>query len=271
MLFHSTKKILRSLFLFISLKNCICCDASAEDDGGWTTDPETRIAQPGPCNIEIRGDDLTQEEFLERYAHQAPLILRGVTDNKVFAWLSRKDNMLQEYGSKIIRLSSANTHSYSKVDVSLEKYVEEILGPQGLDSLGNETMIWFGDNNHTEWKKLFDSYLQPPYRLPGLTGAYSFGLAGPGTGVPFHFHGPGFAEVIYGRKRWFLYPPHQEPRFNPDKTTLHWLLDEYPNLHGSDMPYECTMGPGEVLYFPDHWWHGTLNIDTSVFISTFLG
>jgi len=24
--------------------------------------------------------------------------------------------------------------------------------------------------------------------------------AGPGTGVPFHFHGPGFAEVIYGRK-----------------------------------------------------------------------
>ena len=61
-------------------------------------------------------------------------------------------------------------------------------------------MIWFGDNNHTEWKKLFDSYVQPPYRLPKLTGAYSFGLAGPGTGVPFHFHGPGFAEVIYGRK-----------------------------------------------------------------------
>ena len=23
---------------------------------------------------------------------------------------------------------------------------------------------------------------------------------GAGTGVPFHFHGPGFAEVIYGRK-----------------------------------------------------------------------
>lgn len=23
---------------------------------------------------------------------------------------------------------------------------------------------------------------------------------GPGTGVPFHWHGPGFAEVIYGKK-----------------------------------------------------------------------
>ncbi len=27
----------------------------------------------------------------------------------------------------------------------------------------------------------------------------------------------------------------------------------------------------QVLYFPDRWWHATLNLDTSVFISTFLG
>lgn len=35
------------------------------------------------------------------------------------------------------------------------------------------------------------------------------------------------------------------------------------------------MGPPapsrQVLYFPDRWWHATLNLDTSVFISTFLG
>lgn len=24
--------------------------------------------------------------------------------------------------------------------------------------------------------------------------------SGPGTGVPFHWHGPGYSEVIYGRK-----------------------------------------------------------------------
>ena len=26
----------------------------------------------------------------------------------------------------------------------------------------------------------------------------------------------------------------------------------------------------QLIYFPDKWWHATLNIDTSVFISTFL-
>lgn len=28
--------------------------------------------------------------------------------------------------------------------------------------------------------------------------------------------------------------------------------------------------PDQVLYFPDRWWHATLNLDPSVFISTFL-
>ena len=33
---------------------------------------------------------------------------------------------------------------------------------------------------------------------------------------------------------------------------------------------ECTIRPGEAIYFPHGWWHATLNIDTAVFISTFL-
>lgn len=33
-----------------------------------------------------------------------------------------------------------------------------------------------------------------------MTGALSFGIAGALTGVPFHIHGPTFAETIYGRK-----------------------------------------------------------------------
>ncbi|XP_057201778.1 jmjC domain-containing protein 8 isoform X3 [Triplophysa rosa] len=94
---------------------------------------------------------------------------------------------------------------------------------------------------------------------------------GPGTGVPFHWHGPGFSEVIYGRKRWFLYPPDQAPEFQPNHTTLSWVSFSYPNLELHQMPVECTIRPGEVLYFPDRWWHATLNLDTSVFISTFLG
>ena len=75
----------------------------------------------------------------------------------------------------------------------------------------------------------------------------SFGLAGPGTGVPFHFHGPGFAETIYGRKRWFLTPPDVKPEFHPNKTTLQWFFDDYPKIKENVYIYECTLKPGEVI------------------------
>ncbi|KAL5018938.1 hypothetical protein ScPMuIL_004660 [Solemya velum] len=236
------------------------------------TDESKLLAQPGPCDIDIRdASDLSQKEFLERYAYSEPVVIRGATDNKYFQDLCRKDAMLKKHGSKRIRLSSANTYSYAKSDVTLQKYVDEIMKPQTLEKLGNETFYWFGDNNYTEWDEVLSAYKPPPYKLPGLVGAYSFGMAGAGTGVPFHFHGPGFGEVVFGRKRWFMYPPEQTPVFHPDQTTLQWLHEEFPLLDKSDLPLQCTIHKGELIYFPDRWWHGTLNIDTSVFISTFLG
>ncbi|NWS35425.1 JMJD8 protein, partial [Polioptila caerulea] len=134
-----------------------------------------------------------------------------------------------------------------------------------------DTLYFFGDNNFTEWGPLFQHYVPPPFRIPGTSPAYSFGIAGSGSGVPFHWHGPGFSEVIFGRKRWFLYPPDKTPHFHPNETTLAWLQHTYPTLAPAQRPLECTLRPGEVLYFPDRWWHATLNLDTSVFISTFLG
>ncbi|KAK8747925.1 hypothetical protein OTU49_016232 [Cherax quadricarinatus] len=129
-----------------------------------------------------------------------------------------------------VRLSSANSYSYAKKDMSFKDYCNHHIHPQQLSALGN----------------------------------------GPGTGVPFHFHGPGFAETIWGRKRWFMYPPDVEPKFHPNCTTLQWLMEVYPDVKDNPNLYECTLQPGEIVYFPDKWWHATLNIDSSVFISTFL-
>ena len=142
---------------------------------------------------------------------------------------------------------------------------------QNVIFLLTETFYFFGDNDVVEWDDLLMEYQLPPLSLPLHQAALSFGCAGPGTGVPFHFHGPGFAESIYGRKRWFLTAPNVRPEFHPNKTTLQWFLEDYPSSKvDKNQLYECTLKPGEVIYFPDKWWHATLNLDTSVFISTFL-
>jgi ribosomal protein L16 Arg81 hydroxylase len=74
-----------------------------------------------------------------------------------------------------------------------------------------------------------------------------------------------------GRKRWFFYPPDHKPQFNPDKSTLHWMLESYEDFKNDPLLMECILEPGDVVYFPDKWYHATLNIDKIVvFISTFL-
>uniref|UniRef100_A0A8C5QZH0 Jumonji domain containing 8 n=1 Tax=Leptobrachium leishanense TaxID=445787 RepID=A0A8C5QZH0_9ANUR len=245
--------------------------AYPDEDGGWALDRYSPAQEEERCTVERVDASITYSQFIQQYAYSRPVILQGITDNVEFRSLCSKKRLLQEFGDRQVRLSTANTYSYEKVDVPFWEYVDQLLKPQDLNSLGCDTLYFFGDNNFTEWGSLFEKYMPPPFRIPGTSGAYSFGIAGSGTGVPFHWHGPGFSEVIYGRKRWFLYPPEQTPKFNPNGTTLSWLLETYPYLPEAARPVECTIRPGEVLYFPDRWWHATLNLDTSVFISTFLG
>lgn len=263
----------RGLLLLFVLWMMVTVILPASGEGGWKQNGlgiAAAVMEEERCTVERRAH-ITYSEFMQHYAFLKPVILQGLTDNSKFRALCSRENLLASFGDNIVRLSTANTYSYQKVDLPFQEYVEQLLQPQDPASLGNDTLYFFGDNNFTEWASLFQHYSPPPFRLLGTTPAYSFGIAGAGSGVPFHWHGPGFSEVIYGRKRWFLYPPEKTPEFHPNKTTLAWLLEIYPSLALSARPLECTIQAGEVLYFPDRWWHATLNLDTSVFISTFLG
>ncbi|XP_069762309.1 jmjC domain-containing protein 8 isoform X2 [Narcine bancroftii] len=207
-------------------------------------DHSMQMVGKGLCNVEVR-DSLTYSEFVHRYAYSKPVVIRGLSRNEKFRALCSKQRLLQEFGDRLVRLSTANTYSYQKVDVLFKDYIQHIMKPQSLDSLGSDTLYFFGDNNFTEWDSLFRTYIPPPFQLPGTKEAYSFGIAGAGTGVPFHWHGPGYSEIIYGRKHWLLYPPDKTPEFHPNRTTLSWILDTYPYLSEEDKPLECTIHPGE--------------------------
>ncbi|XP_065706878.2 jmjC domain-containing protein 8 isoform X2 [Patagioenas fasciata] len=258
----------RLLSLLLPLAWAQAAGCGDPPDGGWLVGT---VPEEERCTVERADASLTYSLFLQRFAFSRPVIFRGVTDNSAFRALCTREKLLAAFGAHLVRLSTANTYSYRKVDVPFREYVEQLLKPQDPAQLGSDTLYFFGDNNFTEWGPLFQQYVPPAFRIPGTSPAYSFGIAGSGSGVPFHWHGPGYSEVIFGRKRWFLYPPDKTPHFHPNETTLAWLHHTYPALPLAERPLECTLRPGEVLYFPDRWWHATLNLDTSVFISTFLG
>ncbi|XP_029015298.1 jmjC domain-containing protein 8 isoform X3 [Betta splendens] len=199
------KRVLRSrtqLSVFTCLFILLKAEESLDDGGGWSLGSDFSLHDEGPCNVDvIDSSSVSYQQFIERYAYNRPVILRGLNDNTKFRFLCSKSSLLQEYGARKVRLSTANTYSYRKVDVPFQEYVDVLLKPQSNNVLGSDTLYFFGDNNFTEWQNLFEHYEPPPYVLPHTSGAYSFGIAGPGTGVPFHWHGPGYSEVIYGRKK----------------------------------------------------------------------
>ena len=217
-------------------------------DGGWSISHNLSDLT-GPCNIERRNaGTLSQLEFLEKFSETRPVILEGVPTQTRFKRASTKWRLLADYGQDLITVATANTHSYTKTQMTLCDYVSHHVRPQSPHTLGNETLYHFGDNDRERWSPLFSLYQLPPYTLPGMEPVLSFGLAGPGTGVPFHIHGPTFAETIFGRKRWFLYPPDQSPEFDPDESTLRWVTHTLPSLPAHLTPLQCTLSPGEVSY-----------------------
>jgi hypothetical protein len=208
-------------------------------------------------------------------------------------------------------VAGSNRYSRQKVHTTLNEYVlgfealnEELTktdtpassnnnsssSSSSSSSSATERLYLFGDNQGPLWESLAENYPFPPCQHCQAAGLATFGLGGRLSGVTFHTHGPGFSEVLHGRKHWFLYAPDEPggvPGLGDDVTMEAWaaahthtappIRTTRTTRSGGGGPgqgqglFECEIVPGELLYFPDHWEHGTLNTgDYNVFVSLFL-
>ena len=188
-----------------------------------------------------------------------------------------------------VTLSSSNSFSAHRRTVSLERYLEEAEGRRGGEQeappgetlptqLSNETWYLFGETYGPEWAKLLLDYEMPPCQTcPDRSlAALAFGIGNMGSGVQWHTHGPGFSEALHGRKHWVMYPPEKRPTYDSDYASRHWMENHYMDLveegaeREDELPWECTLNPGDMVYFPDGWHHATINLDVyTAFVSTF--
>ena len=76
----------------------------------------------------------------------------------------------------------------------------------------------------------------------------------------------------YGRKRWYLFPPNAD--YGPQYTSMpRWLRDVYPALPSrrAGLCLECTQAAGELLFVPEGWHHGVVNLQPSAGIAVEVG
>jgi hypothetical protein len=165
----------------------------------------------GACDVERRNlstDPLTQKEFDTVWKEQRPVIVQtGLAYNAAFRRAVARDALLAEWGEMPVSMGTAESYTGRRgLTVPLREYIEEMMGEQTTQTLGNETFYLFGGNTGGDMELLLKSYREPPvngYVDGGLfaQSTLSFGLGGTHSGVPFHGHGPGWSEVLHGRKR----------------------------------------------------------------------
>ena len=261
-----------------------------------------------PCTIAVEGRGLPTDTFAERYVRRRlPVVIRNATAGRAraarFRQLTTIAELASRFGDVNVTLSSANAFSYGRQRVALGEYLSNVTADSAADwasggARSDEIFYFFGEHG-SELAPLLEEYELPAYaaaardvdakpaplaatpsflrtarptpvpaedvREPAL----SFGVAAGASGVPFHFHNDGFSEVMHGAKRWLLYPG-KPPRFRENGTSSAWLEHEYPRLPPRKRPRQCVIGPADLLYFPTGWWHATVNVGITVFMSTFL-
>nr|KAF6441065.1 hypothetical protein HJG63_012274 [Rousettus aegyptiacus] len=130
---------LHLLFVIWTLADPARLGPDSEGDGGWQQrgprEPAA-VAEEERCTVE-RWANFSYAKFVQYYAFSRPVILQGLTDNSRFRALCSRERLLASFGNNVVRLSTANTYSYQKVDLPFQEYVEQMLHPQDPTSLGN--------------------------------------------------------------------------------------------------------------------------------------
>lgn len=277
----------------------------------------TRVLGENPCSIQrILWKELSNLEMGDLLTFDYPVIFYNPLsetddfDLHNLAEFTELQTLKAGYGDTIVTLSSSNAYSHGRITSTLGIYLNTLERKQLnisndifiKDSLPADKVYYlFGGNYDGVWKDIIDMYT---VRHCGtdceISGAKTPGIGGRNSGVSFHFHGPGFAEVIHGSKEWFFYPPDMNKLLDrigstENFTTFHWKQCFLPFLFGEPLEpkfchqfeqaqisqdernslvthlQRCTIYPNELLFFPQYWMHATLNLDDyNMFISTFI-
>ncbi|KAJ7331213.1 hypothetical protein OS493_019995 [Desmophyllum pertusum] len=257
--------------LSITLPNTL--EALSPDVSGWqrASMEEEMKYNTSLCTIERReASSLNSEEFERVYRYKKPLIVHfsnGAADwTNPMKWT--KASLLKLYSRWSILSGTSEDIVRRGGNGDTQTSFNEYLDMMHEKKHNDEPMYVF-DRTFYNDSDLPQSIKVPVYfNIKDGVDSSIFFLGGSGSGVSFHKHADAWNGVIFGRKRWFLYPPQKTPPGGvwPSFSQLDWINKVYPNLPLKDKPLECVQEEGEILYLPESYYHGTVNIGDTMAI-----
>ena len=246
--------------------------------GGWLEGPH--VLHYGltveKCDIDVL-ETLTPERFLIDYLSiQKPVLVRNILKDRNKLKLSfQRQNVEKKYGSLI----------FQSKQIGFEEYFgsHENSSETTLSDFMNKMSNLFSENNNLKTEEIFppnsiyqdipndspllEDFKHPEIMLPDKQNIhlrnYKFYIGPPLSGVPPHFHTHSWNLLLYGRRRWFLFPPNTA--FYSRQHPLDWYRDSVMLKQYEDREYlGCLQDSGDLLYIPDMWGQAVLSLRESV-------
>lgn len=250
-----------------------------QNEGGWQRDAEEKVLWDYPtCDIErVDASTLTPRGFTRIYRGQKPLLLTGPILSQ-WAAMHRwtRQSILERFGNRTIKAGIGSDIVNSGGGQGLATMtVAEFLSVLNSSS---PDLFTFDVDFSTAMPELKEDFRTPDHFL-SFNGELSrrqkqswhmLSVGGSRMGLPFHVHGETWLGLVYGRKKWFLYPPGKglttmaQVGHHPLLSVWHWFKRVLPELKGEEKPLQCAQRAGEAMYLPPGWKHLTLNIGETV-------
>ncbi|XP_025108459.1 uncharacterized protein LOC112572786 isoform X2 [Pomacea canaliculata] len=246
-------------------------------NGGWRL-PDARTTQrldTSRCSIDrVAVGDLSAERFQREYRHKKPVMVHfpnGARDwTEPAKW--SLPALTRDYGQWQLNTGGSveivRRGGNGEIVTSLDTFVGSLMRKAREDT--GEAKYYIFDREFYKASDLPHTLTLPAYFTPrdDLDDSFFF-LGASGSGVVFHKHADTWNGVVFGRKRWFLYPTNNTPPGGVFHgfTIMNWYERIYPNLTLDKMPMECVQQGGDILYLPEGFYHATLNIGDTIAVA----
>jgi hypothetical protein len=268
----------------------------AAGTGGWGDQRLAGYEDDMRCDVDqYWADEITEEDLFRNYlARGAPVLIRGLLDSWPATQVYAADALKEKYGHITVQVSdipyAGKFGGAGKIDMTLGEYVDEVqqhrlVGgkhpwyvfrghPVPYMSEKEESVVKYADVPTPRLlQKAFERMNAPSAR--GKDGAASreifvnaqWALGGEGTGAPVHFHNTAWNALVYGAKKWVIYPPHNMIMSN--KQILDFFETDMQDFAARGVNGQsCVQVAGDVMVVPESWGHGVLNVQESVAVAT---
>ncbi|KAK7462073.1 hypothetical protein BaRGS_00038521, partial [Batillaria attramentaria] len=245
------------------------------NNGGWKPpDMEAvRKLYTSRCNIKrVSVNDLDGERFEKEFRYKNPVLItfpNGAADWTVPEKWSQ-DYLRKNYGQRQMDIGSSldirrgDGRTTGNKRHSFIEFTDRLMRQTFQGSDEARSFVW----DHGFYREAdFSSSLRLPSYLAERDNLDdgTFYLGASGSGVSFHAHNDGRGAMVFGRKRWFVYPATKSPPGGLFPfSVMEWYAHIYPKLTEEERPLECVQEAGEIFYIPEGYYHAVINIGDTI-------